>query len=255
MERKMATVQDILQDLVSYSVPLNFEIIRVTGKEDSTLFEAVRADNRVIMKANTLNPVLEFSGQFGMPNLKVLKGYLETFTRLDADEKKTLTIDIQRNHKADPTVPTDFQFSLPGAATAVYRLRKETPKQANMKDGIKWDAEVVQPSRAKINEFNSFASILSDTEKNFSVKTVGNALKFYIGDENSSVSKVNFVFADGIKAKIDPQTYWPCQDFLAIMNLATNADTTFRITNLGVIQIVVDTGFITYNFMLPGSKT
>jgi hypothetical protein len=251
----MATIQDILQDLVSYSVPLNFDIIRVTGKEDNTIFESVRSDNRVIMKATTAEPVLELSGQFGMPNLKVLKGYLETFTKLDSDEKKTLTIDIQRNHKADPTVPTDFQFSLPGAATAVYRLRKESPKQANMKEGIKWDAEVIQPARSKINEFNSFASILSDTEKNFSVKTVDGALKFYIGDENSSVSKVNFVFADGIKTKVDPQTYWPCADFLAIMNLATNADTVVRITNLGIIQITVDTGFITYNFMLPGSKT
>jgi hypothetical protein len=251
----MATVQDILQDLVSYAVPLNFDTIRVTGKEDKTTFEAVREDKRVIMKATATDPVLEFAGQFGMPNLKVLKGYLETFTKLDSDEKKKLTIDIQRNYKPDPTVPTDFQFSLPGAATAVYRLRKESPQQPNMKDGIKWDAEVVQPTRAKINEFSSFASILSDTEKNFSVKTVGTALKFFIGDENSSVSKVNFVFADGVKNKVDPGMYWPCQDFLTIMNLATNADTVVRITNLGVIQVTVDTGFITYNFMLPGSKT
>ena len=109
--------------------------------------------------------------------------------------------------------------------------------------------KLFKQARSKITEFSSFASILSDVEKNFSVKTVGSFLKFYIGDENGSTSKVNFVFADGAKNKVERGMYWACSDFLTIMNLAANANTTVRITNLGVIQITVDTGVITYNFM------
>jgi hypothetical protein len=86
------------------------------------------------------------------------------------------------------------------------------------------------------------------------VKTVGSFLKFYIGDENSSTSKVNFVFADGIKSKITTQVHWVCNDFLTIMNLAASADTVVKFSNLGVIQITVDTGIMTYDFMLPGVK-
>ena len=47
----MTNVQSVLQDLVSYAIPLNFNTIRVTGTDTSTLFEAVREDRRVIMKA------------------------------------------------------------------------------------------------------------------------------------------------------------------------------------------------------------
>lgn len=254
----MTQVKDVLKDLVAFSVPLNFTTISVTGNDTTTLFEAVREDRRVIMKATVSEPVLEFTGHFGMPNLKVLKGYVEIFSGLETIDEQTgsnLVIDVQRNHKSDPTVATDIQFKVPGS-TAIYRLQKDNiPDQPNMKDGIKWDAEVVQPTRSKINEFSAFASILSDVEKNFSVKTDGSMLKFYIGDENGATSKVNFVFADGLKNKVDPGVYWACSDFLTIMNLAANADTTVKITNLGVIQIIVNTGVITYNFMLPGSKT
>jgi hypothetical protein len=251
-------IKDILKNLVSYAVPLNFNTIRVTGVAEGTLFEAVREEGSVIiMKAASSTPIEEFIGTFGMPGLKILKGYVDTFSSMEEIDDKSgsnVKIEIQRNYKPDPTVPTDIQFSTPGS-TAIYRLQKDNlPRQPNMKEGVKWDAEVVQPSRSKITEFSSFASILSDVEKSFSVKTVGSFLKFYIGDENSSTSKVNFVFADGIKSKITTQVHWVCNDFLTIMNLAASADTVVKFSNLGVIQITVDTGIMTYDFMLPGVK-
>ena len=253
----MTQMKDILKNLVSFAVPLNFSTIRVTGVENGTLFEAVREDGGVIiMKAASSTPIEEFVGTFGMPNLKILKGYVDTFSTIEETDDKgvsNLKIEIQRNYKPDPTVPTDIQFSTPGS-NAIYRLQKDNlPRQPSMKESIKWDAEVVQPPRSKITEFSSFASILSDVEKNFSVKSVGSLLKFYIGDENSSTSKVNFVFADGLKSKIAPAKHWACNDFLTIMNLAANADTVVKFTNLGIIQITVDTGIMTYDFMLPGA--
>ena len=255
----MTHIKDVLKDLVGYAVPLSFNIVRVTGTDTTTMFEGIDEDRRVVMKATVSSGAIsEFKGRFGMPNLKVLKGYVDVFSNLENVDEKTgsdLKIAIQNNFKADPLVPTDIQFSVP-TSTAVYRLQREAPNQVNMKEGIAWDAEVIQPPRTKITEFSSFASILSDAgEKNFTVKTVGSMLKFYIGDESGSTSKVNFVFADGIKTKVDPQLYWRCSDFLTIMNLAANANTTVRFSNLGVIQITVDTGIITYDFKLPGART
>jgi len=254
----MTQIKDILKDLVSYSVPLSFNIVRVTGTDEATLFEAIDEERRVIMKATvSAGAIPEFKGRFGMPNLKVLKGYVDVFSSLEQIDEKTgsnLKIAVQNNFKADPLVPTDIQFGVP-TSTAVYRLQREAPNQVSMKNEPIWDAEVIQPARSKINEFSSFASILSEVgEKNFSIKTVGSLLKFYIGDESGSTSKVNFVFSDGVKSKVDPQLHWRCSDFLTIMNLAANANTTVRFSNLGVIQIVVDTGVITYDFKLPGAR-
>jgi len=255
----MATIKDVLKDLVSYAVPLNLQTIRVTGTETSTIFEGVDENNKIIMKATSAEPILEFTGRFGMPRLGVLKAYVDIFSSLEEVDEKTkisnLLIEIQRNAKSDPTVPTDINFSNP-TNNALYRLQKDgLERQPNIKDGITWDVEISQPEKKVIDRFSSFAAALSGVEKHFSVKTVGTSLKFYIGDENSSISKVNFVFAENVKNKVDAKASWACSDFLSIMNLCTNADTVVKITSLGVIQITVDTGIMTYNFMLPGTKT
>lgn len=255
----MAMLKDILQDLVNYSVTLNFDIIRVTGNEKETLFEAVREDKKIIMKAHPKEAISEFAGQFGMPNLRILKGYVETFSKLDVhedDKPSLLSIEVQNNNKVDKTIPTDVEFKVPGAAIAIYRLKKDNlPPQPNMNaKSVKWEAEIVQPSKTKIQDFNAFASILADLEKCFSVKSDGTDLKFYIGDENSSNSKVNFTFASDIKGKVDPKLYWTCNDFLSIMSLASAAETVVKISNVGVIKIEVDTGLMNYEFLLPGSN-
>jgi hypothetical protein len=255
----MSDVRSIIKDLVSYSVPLNFTTIRVTSDKTKTLFEAVDEDRRVIMKATSKEPVAEFDGVFGMPNLKILKGYIEAFDKMiDASDKnaKKVSIDIQKNNTDNPNLPTDIQFKIPSVSTAIYRLQlMNLPSQLSLKSTPSWDAEIVQPSRSKISEFAAFASILSDIEKNFSVKTNNEELlKFNIGNENSSTDKVSFVFADGVKKTVNPQLFWRCNDFLSIMNLSSAAATVVKISNLGVIQISVDTGLINYDFLLPGAK-
>ena len=254
----MAILNDIIKDLVSYSVPLNFSTIRVTSDKTKTLFEAVDEDRRVIMKATTKEPVAEFNGVFGMPNLKILKGYIEAFEKMSADASnngKKVVIDVQNNNTDNPDLPTDIQFKMPGVSTGVYRLQLlNLPTQPSLKSTPTWDAEIVQPTKSKISEFATFASILSDVEKNFSVKTDTDLLKFNIGDENASTSKVSFVFADGVNNTVNPQLYWRCSDFLSIMNLSAAAATVVRFSNLGVIQIGADSGLIEYSFLLPGAK-
>ena len=254
----MAALKDLLKDLVSFSVPLNFSTIRISSDLAKTLFEAVDEDRRVIMKATTKEPVTEFVGQFGMPNLKILKGYIEAFEKMssnDAASTKKASIEVQYNSADKKDLPTDFEFKIPGVSTALYRLQSlNLPNQPSLKSTPAWDAEINQPARIKITEFSSLASILADVEKNFSVKTDTELLKFNIGDENSSTSKASFVFAEGIKTTVNPQLYWRCSDFLNIMNLASAATTVVKISNIGVIQIEIDTGLFNYSFLLPGAK-
>ena len=253
----MVSIKDIFQDLVSFAVPLNINVIRVKS-DKNTLFEGHDEGKRVIMKATTNEPVDGLDKNFGMSNLKILRGYLDTFKKLANTEElaKKLKIDIALNSK-NKDVPTDVVFNLSGQASANYRLMSydNAPAQPTMTQQIQYDIEVKQPSRNKIQEFSSFAGILSEVEKNFSVKVINKQLKFFIGDENSSNSKVEFVFADDVQAKLTSALYWECHHFLAIMNLADSADTTIKISNVGLIQIIVNTGLLTYEFLLPGSNS
>lgn len=250
-------IKDVLQDLVSFVVPMNFTAIKVTGTDDSTVFQGTRTEpSALLMKATVKKPVEDFVGTFGMGNLRILKGYTETFLSLErANDKNKLSISVKNKENTD--IPSDIIFSIPGAANAVYRLMTEAaalPKQAVPKAEFTWDVEVVQPSKAKIQEFNSFASILSDVDKHFYVKTVDNTLKFYIGEENAATSKVNFVFADDVSSVINTPLFWNSSDFLSIMSLASSGNTTVKFSNQGMIKILVDTGIINYEFLLPGSK-
>lgn len=124
-----------------------------------------------------------------------------------------------------------------------------------MKAAIKWDAEIVEPSRTKIAEFNSFAGILSDIEKSFSIKTdTDQNLNFYIGDEDSSNSRVTLTFSENVSNNVEPKLYWTCSDFLNVMNLASAAQTIVKFSNQGIIEIVANTGMLEYSFILPGNR-
>ena len=53
------------------------ELVKIVGSADETLVEALSEDRSVIVKAKFNNPIPEFIGTFGMPNLNKLKHNLE----------------------------------------------------------------------------------------------------------------------------------------------------------------------------------
>ena len=69
-------MHDILQDIVSHTHKLGFiTTLKVTAEKD-TQIETMADDRSVIMTAETHNPVNEFAGTFGMPDLGKLAYHL-----------------------------------------------------------------------------------------------------------------------------------------------------------------------------------
>ena len=69
-------MHDILQDIVSHTHKLGFiTTLKVTAEND-TQIETMADDRSVIMTAETHNPVSEFTGTFGMPDLGKLAYHL-----------------------------------------------------------------------------------------------------------------------------------------------------------------------------------
>ena len=70
-------MKDILQDVVAHTHALGFLSLVKVNAEETTGIDAMAEDRSVILTATTHNPVTEFIGTFGMPNLDKLSLHLK----------------------------------------------------------------------------------------------------------------------------------------------------------------------------------
>ena len=67
-------MRDHLLDLVEHTYDLGFiELVKVTGTDSETTIDGLAEDRSVVVSAKFKQPVAEFVGTFGMPNLSKLK--------------------------------------------------------------------------------------------------------------------------------------------------------------------------------------
>ena len=67
-------MRDYLLDLVEHTHDLGFiDLIKVTGDTNKTSIVGIAEDLSVVVESEFKNPVPEFVGTFGMPNLNKLK--------------------------------------------------------------------------------------------------------------------------------------------------------------------------------------
>ena len=70
-------MRDCLLDLVQHTYDLGcIDLIKIVGDENTTQIEGLAEDLSVIVKGEYKNPVPDFVGTFGMPNLSKLKTLL-----------------------------------------------------------------------------------------------------------------------------------------------------------------------------------
>ena len=67
-------MRDCLNDLVQHTVDLGcIDLIKIVGTDTSTQIEGLAEDLSVVVKGAYKNPLADFIGTFGMPNLSKLK--------------------------------------------------------------------------------------------------------------------------------------------------------------------------------------
>jgi hypothetical protein len=243
-------MRDYLLDIVKNTYGLGIiNLIKVTGSESETKIEAIAEDRSVILQGKINNPVPEFIGTFGMPNLGKLNTILN-IPEYKEDAKITLSTQV-RNDEIVP-VGLDFENSSKDFNNN-YRfmnqeLITEKVKSVISRKTINWAVEF-QPTAANIQRLKFQASANSE-ESTFTAKTEGTDLKFYFGDHSSHAG--NFVFQNNISGKLTKTWSWPVAAVISILNLA--GDKTFQFSDDGVAQITVDTGLATYNYLLPAQS-
>lgn len=192
-------MKNFLQDLVAHTHSLGFlPLVKITATADETLIESMSEDRSVILTAKTKEPVGNFEGQFGMPNLNKLDLHLKC-----PEYKTDAKISVVESNRNGQTIPTGLHFeNSAGDFQNDYRFMNaeiinEKLKSVKFK-GAKWDVEF-EPSQASIQRLKFQASANSD-ETVFQVRTEDNNLVFSFGDASTHAG--SFVFQHDVSGKL-----------------------------------------------------
>jgi len=245
-------MKDILQDIVAHTHSLGFlTIVKVTAEND-TVITSMAEDRSVILNAVTHNPVSDFNGIFGMPNLDKLNLHLK-----NPEYSENAKLEIVTAEKDGETVPTHIHFeNETGDFQNDYRFMDkghiETKLQNVKFKGATWNVEFT-PSQSSINRMKLMSQAHTE-EPIFNVSTeVTNGatdLVFSFGDVSTHAGK--FVFQNAVEGSLSHSWSWPVSQVQAILNLS--GDKTMKISDQGAMTIVVDSGLAEYEYILPAQS-
>ena len=241
-------MKDILQDVVAHTHALGFlSLVKVTNDE-STQIDSMAEDRSVIMSAETANPVAEFVGTFGMPNLDKLALHLK-----NPEYKDNAKIDVVQAERNGETVPTHIHFeNASGDFQNDYRFMNKAIIEEKLKTvkfkGASWAVEF-QPSIASIARMKLMSAAHSE-EPTFNVKTVDGNLVFSFGDASTHAGE--FVFQHNVGGALQHTWSWPVAQVQSILNL--DGELTMSISDQGAMKISVDSGMVKYDYILPAQS-
>ena len=241
-------MKDILQDIVAHTHALGFlSLVKVTN-EDGTAIDAMADDRSVILSATTHNPVNEFKGTFGMPNLDKLNLHLK-----NPEYKDNAQIEVIEADRNGETIPTHIHFeNAAGDFQNDYRFMNKAIIEEKLKTvkfkGAAWNVEF-QPSMAAIARMK-LMSAAHNEEPTFNVTTKDGNLVFSFGDASTHAGE--FVFEAGVDGGLSHTWSWPVAQVQAILNL--DGDATMSISDQGAMKISLDSGMATYDYILPAQS-
>jgi hypothetical protein len=239
-------MKDHLLDLVEHTHDLGvIDLVKITGDDKTTTINGLAEDRSVVVEGTFANPVADFIGNFGMPNLSKLKILLNLQEYKD-DAKLTIT-------RKDTGAPDGINFeNKSGDFKNNYRFMASEIVNEKLKTvkfkGVNWNIEFV-PTVAAIQRLKMQASANAE-ELNFTAKTDGGDLKFIFGDH--STHSGNFVFHPGVSGTLKRAWAWPIKTVISILDLT--GDKTFKISDDGAAMITVDSGLAVYNYILPAQS-
>ena len=239
-------MKDFLQDLVAHTHSLGFlPLVKISATDVETGIESMAEDRSVIVNAKTKTPVADLDGTFGMPNLNKLDLHLKC-----PEYQTDAIISVVKDTRNDQIVPTGLHFqNATGDFENDYRFMNSDIINEKLKSvkykGATWAIEFT-PSVTAIERLKFQAAAHSE-EKVFQVTTKDDNLVFWFGDASTHAG--HFVFQPKVTGKLKQTWAWPVSQVQSILSL--DGDMTIRISDVGAMQITVDSGIAEYNYILP----
>ena len=239
-------MRDHLLDLVEHTLKLGcIDLVKITGDDKSTVISGLAEDRSVVVEGQYANPVPEFIGTFGMPNLTKLNVLLNL-----QEYKEGADLSVTRKDTGAPdginfkNATGDFKNNYRFMASEIVNEKLKTVKFK----GVNWNIEF-EPTVSAIQRLKMQAQANSE-ELNFTAKTDNGDLKFIFGDH--STHSGNFVFQPGVQGTLKRAWAWPIKTVISILDLT--GDKVFKISDDGAAMITVNSGLATYNYILPAQS-
>jgi hypothetical protein len=239
-------MRDYLLDLVEHTFDLGcIDLIKIVGDTENTQISALAEDQSVVIMGSFKNPVPEFVGTFGMPNLGKLKTLL-----LLQEYRENAKLSLSKTSNGDPdgvsfeNAAGDFRNNYRFMSSGIIT---EKLKNARFKEPS-WHVQF-EPTNAAVQRLK-WQMQANAEEPNFQARTENGDLKFFFGDHSTHAG--NFVFHPGVAGQLKRNWSWPAKQFASIMDLS--GDKVIRISDDGAAQITVDSGLAVYNYILPAQS-
>ena len=239
-------MRDYLLDLVEHTYDLGcIDLVKIVGDSSKSEIVGLAEDLSVVIRGNFHNPVADFVGTFGMPNLGKLKTLLN-LQEYKEDAKLAITkrIDGEPDGINFENKIGDFKNNYRFMASGIVNEKLKTAKIRP----VTWHIEF-EPTNASIQRMKWQMSANAE-EVNFQAKTENGDLKFFFGDH--STHSGNFVFHPGVSGQLKRAWSWPAKQFVSIMDLT--GDKKVRISDDGAAEITVDSGLAVYQYLLPAQS-
>jgi hypothetical protein len=242
-------MRDNLLDLVGHTYDVGcIDLIKITGNEDVTIISGLSDDRSVVLNAQFNTQIEEFGGTFGLPNLSNLKTLLNI-----PEYKDNAEITVTKQTRNDVKVPVGMHFeNAAGDFKNDYRFMSSEIISDKLKEvkfkGANWDV-TFEPTTSSIQRLK-FQAQANPDETTFQSKTDDGYLKFFFGDHSTHAG--NFVFQPDVTGILKKEWHWPIKHVISILDLL--GDKTMRISDAGAMEITVNSGIATYNYILPAQS-
>jgi hypothetical protein len=238
-------MKDILQDIVSHTNSLGLALLKVSTDKKGTEITSLTDDRSIILFAETHNKVDEFNGVFGMTNLDKLSLHLK-----NPEYRENAKIEVVTEERNDEEIPTHIHFeNEAGDFENDYRFMNQQIIETKLKTvkfkGATWQVDF-QPSVAAIGRLKLMAAAHSE-EPHVNISTNKEGLEFQFGDMSSHAGK--FIFNADPSQKLKKSWAYPIKQLQEILSL--DGEISMFISDDGAMKITVDSGLISYDYILP----
>lgn len=242
------TIQQTFLDILKQCNLPKIDIIKVSPEKGKLRIQTYDADRVLFVDATSHEEHPEITGEFGMANFKTLKGLLN----LPNFQSDNATFKVGTRDIAGQTYPDRIEFK-GGGNKATFRLvnHEVVPEQPSIVN-IPWDITLVL-APSKIAEFSQMASLYSDVETLFTVRSDGSTLFADFGNDSASTHSGTMTLAEDVDGQIVEMSF-PIQVFLALMKLTGDSNhSEIRLTSKGLMGVIAATNSATYNYYVKKS--
>ena len=236
-------MRDYLLDIVKHTLPMSaFNQLRVDSNDGSTSISATESERQLVVQARTHAAIPQFQGTFGLPNLNLLNTLLNI---PEYDDSATINFELK---EGEEVVPFKLHFkNAAGDFENDFRL---------MSRKVIEDLEPLLALTAKFPvEFNPTVNSITRLKYQVSANPDERTVQFdvskgtvrvSVGDSSSHSG--SFVFATGVDESSNYNFDVPSAYVLPALNM--DGDKKIQIGEIG-LKITVDSGLISYDYMIP----